>query len=311
VPKQDIIVVGASAGGVEALRVLAAGFPPDLNASVFVVLHIGKGISGRSYLPEILTKAGPLTAVSAKHGDKIHKNRIYVAPPDHHLLIEPEHIHLSHGPKENRTRPAVNPLFRSAALAYDGRVTGVIMTGLLDDGVAGLAEIKRKGGVAVVEDPTTALFPSMPLNALHRVEVDHIVPLPAIGALLAQLATTDRGATQKDEPMERKLSELTCPECRGPLTEERQGQIVEFRCRVGHVYSPLAMEDEHCNTVERSLWSTILALEEAAEIAELLAPELGPHSLSEARRKRGQAATLREMLGHLPAQLGGEGSNAP
>ena len=209
-------------------------------------------------------------------------------------------MQLSNGPKENRTRPAINPLFRSAARAYQHRVIGVILTGLLDDGVAGLAEIKRKGGVAVVQDPRTALFPSMPESALRHVEVDHVAPLSDIGGLIAKLAITERNAVQREEPMERTSSQLTCPECRGPLSEERQGTIVEYRCRVGHVYTPLAMEQEHHDTVERTLWSTIVALEEAADIAELLAPELGLHSLERARKKRQQAAVLRAMFNEIP-----------
>ncbi len=168
--KQDIIVIGASAGGVEALKVVAAGFPADLPACVFVVLHIGDGINGQSFLPDILAKAGPLPAVRPTDGESLQLGRIYVAPPDYHLLLGPGHLHLSHGPKENQTRPAINPLFRSAAAAYGERVTGVILTGLLDDGVAGLAEIKRQGGVAVAEDPATAMFPSMPYNATLKVE---------------------------------------------------------------------------------------------------------------------------------------------
>ena len=161
--KQDIVVVGASAGGVEALQIFAASLPSDLSAAVFIVLHIGSGGSEkRSHLPEILTRAGTLIAVHPRDGDPIEKGRIYVAPPDCHLLVAADRVTLSRGPKENRTRPAINPLFRSAALAYGRRVTGVILTGMLDDGVAGLAEIKRKGGVAVIEDPETALYPSMP-----------------------------------------------------------------------------------------------------------------------------------------------------
>jgi two-component system chemotaxis response regulator CheB len=296
VPKRDIVVVGTSAGGVEALKGLASALPPDLDAAVFVVLHIGKGMNGQSYLPEILSKAGPLPAVKPKDGESIQKRKIYVAPPDCHLLLEQGHIRLSSGPKENRTRPAINPLFRSAARAYGGRVTGVIMTGLLDDGVAGLAEIKRTGGVAIVEDPATAMFSDMPLNALKSVEVDHVADLLAIGGLVATFASSDGIAIRREEPMERKASHLTCPECRGPLEEERQGKIVEYRCRVGHVYTPLAMADDHRDTVERSLWATIVALEEAAEIADLLASELGSKSSEEACTKRSQAQVLRRML---------------
>jgi two-component system chemotaxis response regulator CheB len=302
VNKPDIIVVGASLGGVEALQVLAAGLPANLDASVFVVLHIGIGIHGKSHLPEILSNAGPLRAIHPKDGDEIQKGKIYVAPPDCHLFLAPDRIHLSHGPKENRTRPAINPLFRSAALAYSGRVIGVILTGRLDDGVAGLAEIKRRGGIAVVEDPETAFCSSMPHNAIQRVEVDHVVPLPQIAGLVSNLTVQERKAAVREEVMERNASQLTCPECRGPLWEERQGKIVEYSCRVGHRYSPLAMEDEHHDTVERALWSSIVALEEAADIAEELAPALGPKSRDEARAKREQAATLKAMLNRFPAE---------
>ena len=145
----DIVVVGASAGGVEALRVIASGLPLDLPASLFVVLHIGSGIDGQSYLPEILDRAGPLHAISASEGQEIRNGMIYVAPPDFHLIIKPGHLHLSKGPMENRTRPAINPLFRSAAFSYGSRVNGVILTGMQDDGIAGLAEVKRRGGVAI------------------------------------------------------------------------------------------------------------------------------------------------------------------
>ncbi len=293
---RDIVVMGASAGGVEALKVVVAGLPANLPASVFVVLHIGNGINGQSFLPEILTSAGPLPAVRPTDGERLQRGTIYVAPPDCHLLVAPEHVHLSHGPKENRTRPAINPLFRSAAAAYGERVTGVILTGCLDDGVAGLAEIKRQGGIAVAEDPATAQFPSMPYQATLKVDVDFVVPLSQVADILATLATTDRGSRKSEEPMEKMPSHLTCPECRGPLSRERQGKIVEYRCRVGHVYSPLAMAEEHRDTVERSLWMSALALEEAAEIAEALASELGPDALEEARAKRKQSADLKAML---------------
>ena len=293
---QDIIVIGASAGGVEALQFLVAGFPADLNAAVFIVLHIGAGMYGESLLPQILTRAGPLPARHPADGEPIDKGRIYVAPPDRHLLLAPGHVHLSRAPKENRTRPAINPLFRSAAAAYRARVTGVILTGLLDDGVAGLAEIGRRGGVTIVQDPDTALYPDMPSHALKHVEVDYVLPLPEIPGILYDLARSTRSATEREEPMEKTLTEFSCPDCRGPIWEERQGGIVEYRCRVGHAYSALSMATEYHETAERSLWATVVALEQAADAAERLAPELGPESGADVRRKRAQAATLKEML---------------
>jgi two-component system chemotaxis response regulator CheB len=300
-PKQDIIVVGASAGGVEALQIFAASLPPDLAAAVFIVLHIGSGGSEkRSHLPGILSRAGRLATVHPRDGDPIEKGHVYIAPPDCHLLLAGDRIALSRGPKENRTRPAINPLFRSAALAYGGRVTGVILTGMLDDGVAGLAEIKRRGGVAVVEDPETALYPSMPRNALERVDVDYVVPLREVGGVVSRLAGTERHAIEKEEPMEKKATALTCPECRGPISEERQGRIVEYACRVGHRYSPVAMKREHRSTVERTLWASVVALEEAADIAEWLAPELGSEGMEEAKKQREHAAALITILETLP-----------
>jgi two-component system, chemotaxis family, protein-glutamate methylesterase/glutaminase len=202
--------------------------------------------------------------------------------------------------KKNRTRPAINPLFRSAALAYGGRVTGVILTGLLDDGVAGLAEIKRRGGVAVIEDPETALYPSMPRHAQEQVDVDYVVPVHEVGTIVSRLAGTQRDAIEKEEPMQKRATGLTCPECRGPISEERQGRIVEYACRVGHRYSPLAMKNEHHDTVERSLWASVVALEEAADIAERLAPELGQEGLEEASKQREQAAFLKTIPAGLP-----------
>ncbi len=295
----DIIVVGASSGGVEALVTLAAGLPADLPAAIFVVLHIG---NHSSVLPEILSKSGPLPAVHPQHGAPIVNGKIYVAPPDRHLLIEPGHMLLSSGPKENRSRPAVNPLFRSAAATYGSRVTGVILTGAFDDGTAGLAEIKRRGGIAIVQDPKTARDPSMPKSAVLHVDVDHIVPLAQIPGLLSTLAGTPRLAGQsedslmREEPLEKHFSGLTCPECRGPLTEERQGRIVEYRCRVGHAYGPLALVEEHREALERTLWSTLVALEEAADIAERMLS--GPSGLSqeEIRKKREQITLIKNML---------------
>ncbi len=296
-PKQDIIVIGASGGGVEALQVVAAGLPEDLQAAVFVVLHIGKGIDGKSVLPEILMRAGPLPAKHPADGEQIRQGHIYIAPPDYHMLVRCEHAHLVLGPKENRARPAINPLFRSAAATYGARVTGVILTGSLDDGVAGLAEIKRRGGVAIVQDPATALFPSMPRCALEHVGPDHVVPLEQIAPLISKLAATERAAAAKEEAMERNLLELTCPECRGPLWEERQGPIIEYRCRIGHAYSALALAQEHDDMVERTLWSAAVALEEAADISEKLAPELGANAAERVRKKREQLAVIRKMIG--------------
>ena len=187
-PNHDIFVIGASAGGVEALSVLARGLPPDFPGSIFVVMHIPA--QSHSLLPVILSRYGPLPAVHAVDRDQIKPGRIYIAPPDHHMLLEPGFVRLSRGPRENRHRPSIDPMFRSAAVAYGPRVVGVVLTGSLDDGTAGLLAVKRSGGIAVVQDPEDALYPSMPLSALRNVQVDHRVPMHEAAGLLMRLANT-------------------------------------------------------------------------------------------------------------------------
>ena len=179
----------------------------------------------------------------------------------------------------------------------------MILTGTLDDGVAGLAEIKRRGGVAVVQDPETALYPALPSNAIRHIQVDYITPLREIAALVSRLAVTEREAKKVDEPMQRTLVDLTCPECRGPLWKEQQGKIIEYRCRVGHAYSPVALEEEHRAAEEQALWAALVALEESVEIAETLGPELGREYAEEAEKKRAQMKLIKEMLGGSESQI--------
>ena len=182
----DIIVVGASAGGVEALQTLVRGLPADVPAAMFVVLHMSA--DAPSMLPQILNRAGPLPVAAAVDNEPIAPGRVYVAVPDHHLLIERGRVCLVRGPKENRSRPAVDPLFRSAARAYGSRVIGVVLTGALDDGTSGLQAVKGRGGLAVVQDPAEALYTGMPRSAMEHVAVDYCMPLAEIPALLARLA---------------------------------------------------------------------------------------------------------------------------
>src|SRR5688572_28477079 len=184
--RKDIVVIGASAGGMEALQKLVSRLPADLPASLFVVWHLSPGL--KSILPSVLSKAGALRAVHPEDGDRIEKGCIYVAPNDHHMLLEKGYIRITKGPKENRFRPAIDPLFRSAAYVYGPRTIGVVMTGALDDGTAGLWTIKLRGGTAIVQEPADALIRSMPLNALDNVEVDYKLPAAEIGELLGRLA---------------------------------------------------------------------------------------------------------------------------
>jgi two-component system chemotaxis response regulator CheB len=183
----DIIVIGASAGGVEALCAVLAALSPDLPAAVFAVMHIPAWRP--SALPAILSRCSPLHAVHPESGDPIQRGHIYLAPPDRHLLIDSEnHVQLWHGPKENGCRPSINALFRSAAVTFGARVTGVILTGSLDDGTTGLWWIKRMGGAVVIQDPTEAEFASMPQNALSHVPADYVAKLAEIGPILTELA---------------------------------------------------------------------------------------------------------------------------
>jgi len=298
-PGHDIIVVGASAGGVEALVTLARSLKRNLQAAVFVVLHIPA--QSPSFLPDILNRAGPLKAVQATDDMQIEQGHIYIAPPDHHMLMERGKVRVVRGPKENRHRPAIDPLFRSAALAYGPRVIGVILTGSLDDGTAGLLAVKRRGGIAIVQDPNEALYPSMPLSALENVEVDYTLPLASIGPQLGQLA--DKQAKEEEgypvsEDMEKetKLADMdlaimhnneqvgtpsafSCPECGGVLWEIQDGDLLRFRCRVGHAFSVESVLAEQSNALEEGLWVALKTLQESADFAQ---------RLTQQARKRGQ-----------------------
>ena len=269
---KDIIVIGSSAGGVEALQRLCSALPADLPAAVFIAQHISP--SARSVLPMLLDRAGPLRALSPVDGQDIEPEHIYVAAPDHHLLLRPGKILMRRGPNENRTRPAVNALFRSAALHYGGRVIGAVLTGLLDDGTDGLIAIKAAGGLSIIQDPADAEWPSMPQNALKRDHVDHSLPLSQIGALLARLAheeaglsvplpqeyqIEDRIAAQEIAVMEADIvtpgqpSHLSCPDCGGVLNQIETQDEIRFRCQVGHAFTPLGLAAAQSDELERAL----------------------------------------------------------
>jgi len=291
VPK-DIIVVGASAGGIEALRTLVAGLPGDLAASLFVVLHTSPQSPG--VLDEILKRAGPLPALMGRDGERIRPSRIYVAPPDHHLLIEPGIVRVTRGPKENRFRPAVDPLFRSAAQVYGPRVIGVILTGGLDDGTAGLWTVKRLGGTAIVQDPEEAIVDSMPRSALKHVKVDYCLPVAEIAPRLVRLVSepAEEGAYKVPEEIEIEVkiakedtaleagvlklgepSNYTCPECHGVLLQIKEEKRVRFRCHTGHAFSVDSLMAAVKDGIEEALWSAIRSIEESI----LLMRHLGEH----------------------------------
>jgi two-component system chemotaxis response regulator CheB len=299
-PDHGIVVVGASAGGVEALADLAASLPGDLPAAVFVVLHLPA--TGTSALPEILSRHGPLPAGHVRDGEPIQPGRIYVAPPDHHVLLRTGHVHLSRGPRENGHRPAIDPLFRSAAREYATRVVGVVLSGALDDGTGGLLAIKSRGGIAVVQDPADALYPGMPGNALQHAEVDHVLPAAAMGELLARLIADSAEAPADPAPTGMRVevemegfsleafeghhpgrpSGFSCPDCHGVLWAIRDGGLERYRCRVGHAWSPESLLTQQSEALEAALWIALRSLEERAALARRLA---------EPARRRGHRIT--------------------
>ncbi len=324
-PARDIVTVGASAGGVEALTILVSGLPPNLAAAVFVVLHTMP--RGTSFLPGIFSSAGPLPASHPENDAPIEHGQIYVAPPDFHMLVDKGRIRLTKGPRENRTRPAIDPLFRSASRAYGSRVIGVVLSGMLDDGSSGLTAIKRRGGVAIVQDPDDAAFGSMPNSALRAVEADFRLPARRIAAKIAELSATTaaaRTAAAKSgngrheseiaeldilTPQEEKLlgpaSGLTCPDCNGAIWEIQDGEVLRFRCRVGHVYSSQNMVTASADATENALWAAVRALEENAALGYRLGGDAQEHGherlatayLRRARESDEHARELRRILG--------------
>jgi two-component system chemotaxis response regulator CheB len=284
----DIIVIGASAGGVETLKQLVSLFPKDLAASIFIVLHVPA--HGHSVLPKILSRAGALPAVHAEDGQKIEPGHIYIAPPDTHLLVKEDYISLSRGPKENGHRPAVDPLFRSAARAYGSRVVGVVLSGVLDDGTSGLMAVKMRQGIAVVQDPEEAMYTGMPSSAIANVEVDYVLPIVKLAAMLVHLTheTVQKemaiASSNGNLDKEVEIAEMTtqaipsgvpavwaCPECGGTLWELHEGHIMRFRCRVGHAFSAQSLLVEQSEQIEDAFWAALRALEESASLARRMA----------------------------------------
>jgi two-component system, chemotaxis family, protein-glutamate methylesterase/glutaminase len=285
-PGHDIFAIGASAGGVETLIQLVRGLPSDLPAAVFIVLHIPA--HAVSALPSILRRSCALQVDHAKDGMPVEYGHVYIAPPDHHLLIKPGHIHLARGPRENGHRPAVDPLFRTAARAYGPQVIGVVLSGALDDGTAGLAAIKMRGGLAVVQDPADALYDGMPRSAIEHVEIDHILPVSEIPSMLSRLAREpvhDALVRPVDDDLEyeTEMAELdgdalrgenragtpsgfACPACGGALFEVRDNNLLHFRCRVGHAYASESLLDAQAENLEEALWIALRALEERAAL---------------------------------------------
>ena len=308
-----VVVIGASSGGVAALLQICAALPRFFPAPVCIVQHIG---SLPSMLPELLRHHGPNHAMHAEDGQRLTAGTLHVAPPDHHMLLEGDTLHLTRGPKENHARPAIDPLFRSAALAHGPRVVGVILTGQLDDGTAGLKAVHTCGGVTIVQDPDSAAEPQMPRSALRNVPVDHCVPLEAIAPLLVDLAAIPAPpagagipealqrevAINRGEPVMENLeviatpASLACPDCGGALWEVKDPKPLRYRCHTGHAFTALSLANAQKETAEQALWSSVRALQEREMLLRRMA------SIAEATGDGTQAAVARAEADRLREQ---------
>lgn len=304
----DIIVVGGSAGAVEAVTALVSRLPAELDAAIFVVVHTYP-ISD-SLLPAILSRHGRLRAKVAADGEAIQCDRIYLAARDSHLLIEPGRVRLNRGPKESGHRPAIDPLFRSAARAYGERVIGVILSGMLDDGSSGLRMIRRHQGSTMVQDPGEALFPQMPQNAIDAASPQHVAPIAEIADLIATHAGRPAKGGEIDKAMSPAVNSnghpavgaddapgtstgIACPECHGVLWAADDDDSPEFACRVGHAYSSESLVEAHAQSVEAALWAAVRSLQEQASLVRHLARQAHRRgdTLSAARlEERGRTA---------------------
>jgi two-component system chemotaxis response regulator CheB len=306
----DIVVIGTSSGGVDVLRRLVRGLPPGLPASLFVVCHFPPG--GRSILPEILSRSGALLATHAADGEPFHPGHIYIAPPDHHLLLLPgERMQLTRGPRENYHRPAVDPLFRSAAKVYGRRTIGVVLTGSLFDGTAGLLAVRGAGGIAVVQDPSDAAVAAMPQNASQVAGADHVVSADGLASLLVELVQQPlsyKGGPNVIDPIDTlpdivnqdmaeqvrnekrgRITVFSCPECGGPLWQVNEADLVRFRCHVGHALQAETLFAEQSNALEAALWTAVRTFKER----HLLALQLAERA--RARRDHAAAARYQEQ----------------
>jgi two-component system chemotaxis response regulator CheB len=287
VAHRDVVVVGASAGGVEALRALVGGLPADLAASVLIVLHVPP--DSPSALPHILSRSGPLPTRPAFDGEPLVPGRVYVAPPDRHLLVLDHRVRLSRGPSENGHRPAVDPLFRSAARAAGARVIAVVLSGSRDDGAVGAASVAAGGGLVVVQRPEDALNASMPQAVLDRLEPDHVADAADLGELLGRLtreevpeepaADAPAGPEAAFDPFAPITTEESvehppvygCPSCGGGLFEMENWRQPRYRCRVGHAWSPESLIQEQAVATEGALWTALRALEEKSALSRRMA----------------------------------------
>lgn len=326
---RDIIVIGGSAGAPTPLRAILGALPADLPAAVFVVLHVPS--RGVGLLSTLASAAGPLPVREARDGMPIERGTVTLGTPDHHLLLHADRVLLGRGPRENMMRPAIDPLFRSAALAFGPRVVGLVLSGLLSDGASGLNAVKRRGGVALVQDPSDATADEMPRRALEATEVDLCVPGARLGDVLADLARENAVPAGLHIPGseleawdlalevaiaagERSDSEriagiadpqpLTCPACGGVLSRLKAGRPLRFRCQVGHAFTADVLAGEQESRVDEALRVALRIIEERAELVQRMAEDgrrsgrAAVAAMYEARAAeyRDQAETIRRAV---------------
>lgn len=336
-----IVVIGGSAGAIEPLLTLAGGLRPGEPAAFCVAVHLAPYYD--SHLPSTIRRASALPSDFAADGEPLESGKMYVAPPDHHLLVQRATLRLTHGPRENRARPAVDPLFRSAALTHGSRVIGVLLSGALDDGTAGLWTIKDLGGVTIVQDPADAAVRGMPSSAIANVSVDHVVPSAELGPLISRLIDqpapapaagpeSDRGDLEREiaiaslddrahASVERYgvPSRFACPDCGGVLWRTGAAGPLAFRCEVGHAYAAGTLADGQSDAIESALWASLRALEDKAALARVRASDAQRRDLPKDQVTRlliaadaaeEYAAVMRELLGRnggtgTPSSLAG------
>lgn len=326
----DLIVIGASAGGLQALRQLVSLLPADLHATLLIAQHLRP--DAPSQLPDILSRSGPLPAVTAQDRQTMQPGHIYTAPADHHLLVEDGVLRVVRGPRENRNRPSIDVLFRSAAWAYGPRTVGIVLSGYLDDGALGLWAIRTCGGITVVQDPSDAMYPDMPRNAARSVDVQYSLPVTEIAPLLVTLASREVDLSHRPQPpeaihtevefakMERDMSDMnslgvlspfTCPSCRGALWELQNGETLSYRCHTGHAFSRESLIGDQSTAIEEALYSALRAVEEKAAALRRLSerqrdrvPRITGDYDTRARELDETAEVLRNLLaGHEASSL--------
>jgi two-component system, chemotaxis family, protein-glutamate methylesterase/glutaminase len=307
-PGHDIIVIGTSAGGLKALGAILGALPADVNAVLFIVQHLAA--DKPSILPQILADVGALPASHPSDGETIQTGHVYIAPPDYHLLVNQGSMRVVRGSQENRFRPAIDALFRSAAHAYGSRVVGVVLTGYLDDGTVGLQAIKQRGGVAIVQDPNEAEYPNMAKSALRYVKVDYCLPLVEIPDLLVRLskepaAEEEAYPVTEETEVESRIAEqqmntqeflehveaigtqttYTCPECNGSIWQIGKEEPLRFRCHIGHSFTANVFLSEQTQNIENALWSAVRAMEEKVTFSRQMAERVRNYNLQNAAVK--------------------------